>query len=155
MANVLLTSTWWAVCGPAPLYGLFQEPQPPVSPSSRSNIILVVSNNDILNHFSRATTLLTNRSHCQGIFMDNYLGTFFLPLNFFPLEHCESWKWTNGETPLFTCDPQDGRRLLVTLVVGVTCFTIQRVASIKLPYCPGLSFFREKLWRIKVKRLSP
>lgn len=62
---------------PAPLYGFFQEPQSPVSLSSLSSIILVVSNNDILNHLSRETILSSSRSHRQGIFVGNYLATFF------------------------------------------------------------------------------
>lgn len=47
---------------------------------------------------------------------------------------------------MFACEPQDGRWLLVTLVIGVSLTLLHHpVTSIKPSYYLGLNFFREKL----------
>lgn len=92
-----------------------------------------MSNNDILNLFSRETSPLPNRSHRHGIFMDNCLAIF--PPNFFPLECRESWKWTNREAPVFSFDPHDVRWVPATLGEGMpfTGFTTEWVTSVEPP----------------------
>lgn len=102
---------------------------PRVSPSPFPWILYACNFNSIKSWrsepFPRETIPLTNRSHCEGIFTDNYLATFFL--NFFPLAYYESWKWANEEVAMSACDPQDGRWAPVTPTghVSCTCCTLE------------------------------